>query len=209
MPIIVYDILQGTEPWHKLKAGIPSGTGFSKIVTLKGDRVKNFKTYLYKVAAEIIAGPKDQGRLSADMLRGIEFEDEARKCYELDEDVDVVCAGFIFADERRRYGVSPDGLVGENGLIEIKCPTLPIHIKYIDEAKLPNDYFQQVQGQLLVSGREWVDFFSYYPDLDTDTDVPNFKLRVYRDEIFIEKLRAELEIFVEELDKLVEKLRAM
>ena len=205
MPVIVDDIEQGTELWRKLKAGIPSGTGFSKIVTLKGDLVKNWRTYLYKVTAEAIDGPKEQGKLSNDMLRGIELEGEARKYYEFEEEVDVVCVGFIFADETRRYGVSPDGLVGENGLIEIKCPTLPIHIKYIDEAKLPNDYFQQVQGQLMVSDREWVDFFSYYPD----ADVPNFKLRVYRDEIFIEKLRAELEIFVEELDKLVEKLRAM
>jgi len=209
MPIIIDDILQGSPEWRDLKAGIPSGTGFSKIVTLKGDLVKNWRTYLYKVAAEAFDGPKEQGKLSAEMLRGIEFEDEARKCYELDENVDVVCVGFIFADETRRYGVSPDGLVGENGLIEIKCPTLPIHIKYIDEAKLPNDYFQQVQGQLMVSGREWVDFFSYFSDLNTDIDVPNFKLRVYRDEPFIAKLRAELEIFVEELDKLVEKLRAM
>jgi len=205
MPVIVYDILQGSPEWRILKAGVPSGTGFSKIVTLKGDMVKNFKTYLYKVAAEAIDGPKEQGKLSNDMLRGIEFEDEARKYYEFDEEVDVVCAGFIFADERRRYGVSPDGLIGKNGGIEIKCPTLPIHIQYIDENKLPNLYFQQVQGQLMVSDREWVDFFSYYPDID----VPNFKLRVYRDESFIEKLRAELEIFVEELDKLVEKLRAM
>jgi len=205
MPVIIDDIEQGTSSWFALRLGIPSGSNFDKIVTMKGVPTKQREKYLYQLAGELLLGEKEETHATPAMLRGTLLEGEARKYYEFDENIDVIQVGFIFVDDTRRFGISPDGLVGKNGLVEIKCPSLAVHLKYLDKGILPSAYFQQVQGQILVSGREWVDFFSYFPH----ENIPNFKLRVYRDDDFIGKLWSELDIFVEELGNLVEKLKLL
>ena len=101
----------------------------------------------------------------------------------------------------KKYGASPDGLVGEIGGLEIKCPTMAVHVDYLLRGELPTTYLQQVQGSLLVSDRQWWDFVSYYPGLKP------LIIRVERDEEFLKKLKSELQIFCEKLEEVYQKIK--
>lgn len=198
--MITLDMEQGSLEWMQARAGKPSASNFDKLVTMKGELSKQAQKYMYQLAGETLAGCKEEGYTNANMQRGIELEQSAREYYELINEVSVEEVGFCM-DEKSRYGASPDGLVGEEGLLEIKCPTMAVHIEYLVNGKLPSTYFQQVQGQLLVTGRKWCDFMSYYPDIRP------FIVRVERDEEFIKKLETALNEFCDELEKLVEKIK--
>lgn len=196
--MVIYDVEQGTDEWLNLRSGIPTASNFKKIVTSKGWPSKQQKDYMYKLAGEIILGEKSENFQSEYMQRGNELEDEAIEVYEKITGYTVERVGFCLCDEG--WGASPDGLINEDGQVQIKCPKLETHIGYLLKNKLPTDYFQQVQGELFVTGRKWSDFVSYYP---------KFKpmiVRVERDEDFMELLEKELHIFLEELNKTVELL---
>ena len=113
--------------------------------------------------------------------------------YEMLREVEVEQVGFCLSDSER-YGCSPDGLVGEDGMIELKNPSGKVAIEYLVGGKLPTTYIQQVQTGLLVTDRAWCDFVSYYPGL------PTLIVRVERDNWFLTALRNELKIFCDDLD---------
>ncbi|HDY86625.1 MAG TPA: exonuclease, partial [bacterium] len=183
------------------RAGIPSSSNFDKIVTTKGVASKSAQKYMYQLAGEKITGLKAETYQSKIMEQASITEGEARDFYELVNDVKINQVGFCYRDDRKLYGASPDGLIGDDGLVEIKCPLLSTHVGYLLEAKLPTDYFQQVKGQLLVTGRKWVDFVSYYPGIKP------LMVRVVRDEGFIASLNFELDLFCAELKQITEKIR--
>ena len=199
--MIIENVVQGTPEWQKERVGIPTASCFDKIITVKGERSKQRTKYMYQLAAERITGIKENGYQNAVMERGIQMEDEARKMYELMTGYTVTTVGVCYPDEQKRYGCSPDGLIGEEGLVEIKCPTSAIHVGYLLGGVLPTDYVQQCQGQLLVTGRKWVDFFSFYPGLKP------LLVKVKPDKKFLHSLQVELEIFCKELDAITEKIR--
>lgn len=193
---------QGSEEWFSARCGIPSASNFDKIVTLKGEPSKQREKYLFTLAAERISGKKEETYSNFAMQRGIELEDEARKYYEMDKNVEIEQVGFCLSDDGT-YGCSPDGLVypeDGHGLVEIKCPLAHTHIGYLIDGKMPSTYFQQVQGQILVTGADWCDFISYYPG------VKPFLIRVKKDEVFIKKLENELKLFTKELNEIVKKI---
>ena len=194
----IIDCIQNSPEWFAAKCGIPSASNFDKLVTSQGKPSKQRTKYLYRLAGETITGISEETYQNKDMLRGKEMEVEARQLYQLVSGEEVQEVGFCLADG---YGASPDGLVGEIGLLEIKCPTMAVHISYLLDNTLPVDYFQQVQGQILVTGRLWIDFMSYYPGIKP------LIVRVIRDEKFIKALRVELEVFCGELKDLVKKIR--
>lgn len=195
----IIDVEQGSPEWFTCRAGIPSASNFDKVVTTKGDDSKQVEKYAFQLAGERITGIKEETYQSKDMIRGVEIEAEARLAYELITGNEVKQVGICIADDG--YSCSPDGLVNMDGEIEIKCPTIAVHVSYLLDNRLPSDYFQQVQGQLLVTGREWCDFISYYPGLRT------FIFRVYRDEAFILKLHNALVTLVNNVNKIVEKIK--
>lgn len=187
---------QRSVEWFEARKGVPTASQFDKIVTIKGEQSKQRTKYLHGLAGELLGGIVEEGYQSAAMMRGNELEAEARAFYELiNEPVHTV--GFCLSDG---IGCSPDGLVGDSGLLEIKCPLISTHVEYLLKNELPSDYFQQTQGQLLVTGREWVDFISYYPGLKP------LVIRVTRNEEFLGKLKAELKLFCAELEETVRKL---
>lgn len=200
--IIVNDIEQGTPEWFAARAGIPSASNFSKIVTGKGTPSKSRKDYLYTLAAERIVGEKADTFQSAAMTRGIEMEEEARNFYELSQGVNVQQVGLVYHDEKKLYSCSPDGLMPDRGL-EIKCPSMHVHVDYLLEQKLPAVYVQQVQGSMFVTGLDKWDFMSYYPGM------PTLLLTLDRDDEFCNSLEAELVRFCEELEELTGKLRKL
>ena len=200
--MIIHDVEQQTEAWYSLRCGIASASNFAKIVTSKGIGAtgETRKKYLYQLAAESITGEKEQSYTNAAMQHGIDTEPKAREMYEFMRECKVQEVGFCMADGGR-YGVSPDGFVGLDGLIEIKCPLAQTHVKYILDNKLPTTYFQQVQGQLFVTERDWCDFMSYVPKMRP------FITRVYPDLEFHKKLEKELDKFCDELVILINKIK--
>ncbi len=187
---------QRSPEWFQAKLAVPSASRFSEIVTTKGIPSEQRKAYMYQLACEAVSGIREDRYKSAAMEMGILRENEARKIYAMEREVEVEQVGFCLADSEH-YGCSPDALVGSEGSIEIKCPTGKTAVEYLMQNKLPSAYFQQVQGQLLVTRRSWDDFVSYYPGL------PLFIIRVTPDLDFQKRLEKELEIFHEELESTI------
>jgi hypothetical protein len=199
--MITIDCQQGSAEWLAVRAGIPSASNFDKLITTKGEPSKQAQKYLYSLAAEKVSGIKEESFQSQAMLKGIETEIEAVAYYELTHDVpEVQTVGFVL-HESRRYGCSPDRLVGAKGLLEVKCPLPSTHVSYLLENNLYQDYLQQAQGQLLVTGRKWCDLMSYSRGLRP------LIVRVERDEKFLKALELHLEIFCNELEKITEKIK--
>lgn len=200
--MIIIDCKQGEDEWFAEKAGVPSAGSFKKIVDSTGKPSKSRVDYLDQLADEAIRGSVERGYQSGPMSVGIEREEESRSLYELIHGVEVKQVGFIYPDEQKKYGCSPDGLPPGKGL-EIKNPLGKTHVKYLRENKLPTGvgYFQQIQGSLLITGFDVWDFMSYVPGHKP------FILQVERDEQFIAKLRAELDKFCLELAVMVRRLK--
>lgn len=201
--MIIIDCEQGSEEWRKVKLGIPSASNFSKIIAKKGAewvQSKSRTLYMRKLAAERITGVSEEGYTNAAIEAGNDTEAEARAYYALIRGISVQQVGFCFEDGKK-YGCSPDGLVGEVGGLEIKCGIGSTQITRLIEGVLPSEYFHQVQGSLLVTGRKWWDFIAYHPKIKP------IVIRVERDEVFIDALRFELKLFCAELDKLTERIK--
>jgi len=197
----ILDCVQGSEEWAAARCGLLTASNFDKIVTASGEPSKQRQKLLYQLAGERLVGARENAFQNEAMQRGAELEAEARALYEMLTDNTVVEVGLCYKDDLRLCACSPDGLVGEDGGLEIKCPSLPVHIEYVLGAKLPTEYVQQVQGNLYVTGRKWWDFESYYPG------VRPLIVRVERDEKFIEKLDAAVKAFAAELEATVERIR--
>jgi hypothetical protein len=181
---------QRTPEWLEARRGIPTASRFDRILTAaKGVRSAAQDGLIDELIAEsLLPGDGVSLRMTADMEFGIKLEAEARCAYEMEyAKGNVTEAGFILAGGGR-FGGSPDALVGEDGGVEIKCPSATTHIGYLRAGGLPNDYKCQVHGYMVVTGRAWWDFFSYHRGL------PRFYLRVTRNE-FTAKLAGELAQF--------------
>ena len=196
----IFDCEQGTPEWNNVRCGLPTSSNFDKIVTADGKPSKQREKYLYTVAGEKVSGIKEDTFQSFAMTKGIEKEAEARNYYKLHHDVEVQEVGFCLADNGL-YGCSPDGLVGKDGGLEVKCPLIHTHVSYMIKGKLLEDYFQQAQGSLFVTGRKWWDIMSYYAGLKPVI------IRVTPDKAFHKALEIELELFCKELDELVTKIK--
>lgn len=194
----IIDVEQNTIEWMAARVGIPTASCFDKIVTSKGEPSKQKEKYLFRLAGESVTGIPEESYQNANMIRGNKVEEEARAYYDLTNGVEIERVGFCLADG---YGCSPDGFVGKNGLVQFKCPLISTHVGYLLDNKLPTDYIQQVQGELFVTEREWSDFVSYFPCMRP------LIVRVGRDEAFIKKLKIELEIFCNDLQETIGKVR--
>jgi predicted phage-related endonuclease len=158
---------------------------------------------MYQLAAEILTGQIQDSFSSEYMEWGTETEPAAREIYELENNERVEQVGFICLDNS--IGVSPDGLVGPDGLLEIKCPKTSTQLSYFIDQKLPGVYRAQVQGQLMVTGRQWCDFVSYDPRINAKAGY--MQIRVERDEEYIGELLTGINTFIGELGELLKKLR--
>jgi len=192
---------QYSPEWWAERLAHPTSSQYSKIVTSKGEPSKQRTAYMYELAAERLTGKQEDTFISIAMQKGAEREGLSRQVYEMENEIEVVQCGFCLSD-CGRWGASPDGLVGEDGLVELKNPLGKTQVERLltVDPKLPTAYIQQVQGQLLVTEREWCDFVSYVPGL------PLFVLRVEPDREFLAKLEAALVEFCEELDEICKRL---
>ena len=198
--MIIIDCEQGTKEWFEARCGIPTASCFDKIITSAGAKSKQFQGYLNMLAGESIVGAQETFRSEA-MQRGQELEGDARRMFEFVHGCDVEQVGLCFKDENKMVSCSPDGLVGKYSGLEIKCPSLAVHVGYLRANKLPTKYVAQVQGSMYVTGRKNWYFMSYFPGMK-----PLIKL-VRRDDMFHDKLDGYLNEFKELLSDVKQKLK--
>lgn len=201
--MIVHDLIQGSPEWFKARLGIPTGSSFEKILTPTGKISSQSDGYENRLVAEILTGdPIDDFAGTVWTERGNELEPEAVAYYEMTRGVETQRVGFV-TDDERTFGASPDRLVGEDGILEIKCPAPHTHVTLLLEQNVDQKYYPQIQGQLMVTGRKWVDILSYHPKM------PKSILRVERDEKYIAMLRDLLGMVRKNVDAKVAKVKGL
>ena len=201
--MIIVECEQGSRRWIETRLGIPTASQFSKIVTPTGKLSASREGYLGELLAEWCLGEERGADQTEWMERGKVLEEDAFNFYAVREDADPQKVGFCFRDKKRLVGCSPDALVGENGLLELKCPIAGKHLTYLFRKECPKEHYAQVQGQLWVTQREYCDFMSYHPGL------PPFILRCFPDEKYQEALNEAIPRFCEELEAGREQLGLM
>lgn len=192
---------QRSPEWMAARIGVIGGSSIGDVVA--GGTGKMRKQLMYRMAGEILSGQNYNGYQSADMIRGVEQEPEARSLYELVSGNTVEQIGMV--KDGPHFGCSPDGLVASDGMIEIKCTIPSVHIEYFIDGVVPSAYRKQIQWSLGVTGRAWCDFVSYSP---TVVDKPILIIRSGRDEKLIKELRAAAEKFIAEMLEIVKKVRS-
>lgn len=163
--IIHTEFQQGSDEWHSIRAGRIGGTSCAALLT--NGRSDNglgagAKSLIYRKAAEYITGPEEDTFVSPAMQRGTALEPIARRRYEQEYFCTVQEVGYISKGEY--LGVSPDGLIGSDGGLEIKCPGADEFLRFFDTREMEKKYYVQVQWNLYISGREWWDFAYYHPE---------------------------------------------
>lgn len=197
----IIDCEQGSEEWLRARMGIPTASAFADILSPGRGKAesKTRRTYLLKLAGEILTGELMDTVTTRHMERGKVMEDEARDYYAFTSDAEPQRVGFIV---NGRKGCSPDSLVGETGALEIKTAMPHILAEIILKGEFPEEHKAQTQGVLWVAEREWIDLAVYWPKM------PRFVVRAHRDETYIKEMSAAVDKFNEELDQTVERLRA-
>ena len=188
---------QNTDEWMELRRGKFTASTFKDMFATK--TTQTYQKAIYKVVFERLTGEQPESFSNEYMQRGHELEPLARKEYEMQTFADIQDAGFFELNEW--VGASPDGLVGKDGLIEIKCPSFNVTINYLLKKKLPNIYRHQVQGQLYVTGRKWCDFMIYHPKLKP------LIIRIERDEELIVELESKLTESIELAKSIINKIK--
>ena len=153
------DIKQGTPEWLQARLGCLTASKANDACAAESTAA--YQNYLWQLVAERETQAVEESFVSADMERGSELEPVARAAYEAHTGSFVTQTGFWLHPEIKWFGASPDGLVGDDGLIEIKCPRTSTHLRYRSEGKVPTKYKRQMICQLLCTGRKWVDFVSF------------------------------------------------
>lgn len=191
--MIVLDCEQGSREWIEARLGIPTASMFSQIVTPSGKLSASRGPYMGKLLAEWALGEPVDNFESEWMERGKFLEAEAFKYYGFVTESKPKKVGFVYKDEARMVGCSPDGLVSEIGTLELKCPSPGEHLTYLAGGVCPKKYVPQVQGEIWVTGALWGDFMSYHPGL------PPFLKHVVPDPAYQDALDTHMPTFIEEL----------
>lgn len=199
MELQIFNCEQGTAEWLLARAGIPTASEFDTVMAKGrgGGESKTRRTYMLKLIGERLTGEPAYSYTNDHMERGKVMEAEARDLYAMVADVEPVQVGFI---RRGDAGASPDSLIGDNGMLEIKTKLAHLQLDVLLGDELPSEHKAQCQGQLWIAEREWVDFVSYWPGL------PLFRKRVFRDEAYIARIKVEVDEFNNEMLELIERI---
>ena len=200
--------VQGSEAWFAERLGRATASRIADIIArTKTGYSTSRENYMVELALERITGQRADSYTNAAMQRGTELEPLARAAYEASTGVLVAEVGMIPHPRIAMAGASPDGLVGDDGLIEIKCPNSATHIRTLRTKKPSGEYVTQMAWQMACADRAWCEFVSYDPRMPDGLDL--FVTRVHRDDAMIAMLETEVEAFLAEVDALVVELRGM
>lgn len=196
---------QRTEEWHLMRLGKVTGSRVADVLAkTKSGYSTSRKNYMMELLCQRLTGVREESFNSQAMQRGTDLEPIARSHYEAQSGVMVIESSFVFHPSISAFGASPDGFVGDDGLIEIKCPNTAQHVDFMMTKKPDGKYITQMQAQMSCTGRKWCDFVSF------DDRMPErYQLafvRVMRDDLFITEMENEIKDFLLELDEIEDKL---
>ena len=204
----VIDVQQGTPEWAEARAGRVTASRIDAVLSRARDRKSEGATrrnYKAQIISEILTGrPQESGYTNKAMEDGKELEPLARSAYELARGEFVETVGFVVHPTIERAGASPDGLVGDRGLVQIKCPFPATHIGYLLGDEVPPDYQPQMLWEMACTERDWTDFVSYCPAFPPHLQL--FVARFPRDDKRIAEVTAEVSVFLKEADQIIEQL---
>lgn len=203
------EIIQGSLEWHQLRLGKVTASRVADVIAkTKSGYSASRANYLAELVAERLTGSPAERFTNTAMQWGTEKEPEARDAYMFATEADVSEIGFVHHPRIAMTGASPDGLVGDVGLVEIKCPNSATHIETLRGQQVPAKYITQMQFQMACTGRAWCDFVSFDPRLPPPV-LHLFIKRVHRDEAMIAELEREVEAFLAEVDATLADLQAL
>ena len=196
---------QGSEEWFTIRIGKVTASRVADVIAkTKTGYSATRDNYMAQLVCERLTGQKGDSFSNAAMQHGTETEPLARLSYEVTQNVLVDEVGFVPHPTIEMAGASPDGLVGDDGLLEIKCPNTATHIDTLLSQTVPGKYNTQMQFQMACTGRKWCDFVSFDNRLPEELQL--FVTRVPRDEVFIRLIESEIVQFIAELDDKINKL---
>ena len=200
----VIDAVQGTPEWLAARAGRVTASMISNV--LMKPETAGFRDYQAQLVAEILTGkPQGSDYTNAAMQFGTETEPLARSAYEAETGFSVDEVGLCIHPTIERAGASPDGLVGNSGLTEIKCPKVATHLAYMLAGVVPSGYKNQMMWQMACTERDWCDFVSFRPDLPEHLQL--FIVRFKRDPARILELETAVVAFLDTVDKMLSQLK--
>lgn len=198
------NIQQGTDEWFSARIGKVTASRVSDATA--GGKGVSRERYMGELIAEHLSGIKTDHFKSDAMELGNVREEDARNLYSFRKNFEITEVGFVDHPTIEMAGASPDGLVGDDGLVEIKCPAIHTHIATVlDGKKIPIGYRKQKQWQMACTGRQWVDYVSYCPDLPEEMQL--YIVRIERDNEMIAELESGIIDFQAELKTRIEELK--
>jgi len=201
------EIVQGSPDWFSARCGKATASKVADIIAkTKSGPSASRVNYAAQLVAERLTGTVEKSFTNAAMEWGTLTEADARNAYSFMHDVDVAEVGFVLHPTIGMTGASPDGLVGGDGLVELKCPNTATHIATLLGGTIPAKYVPQMQWQMACTGRAWCDFASFDPRLPDRMAL--FVRRLERDDKLIAELEAEVTAFLREVAETVDALTA-
>jgi len=201
MPEIIVDCEQGSDRWRELRCASIGGTAIGKIAP----NGKQCNDLLRAFVGEYLTGVPAENKGFQFLERGHEFEDTARQDYALTSGAEVQQVALVRLDNHKH--TSPDGLVGTDGMIEIKTRIPSVFVTAIEDGNKPINVTRQVQWGLYVSGRQWCDYIQYCPEFAEVGLNPTIIERIERDENMIKDLRSSADVFISDMLKMAEKIK--
>ena len=203
--IMIEMIEQRSDAWFEARIGKVTASRVADVIAkTKTGYSATRDNYMAQLVCERLTGQKGESFTNAAMQWGTETEPLARISYEVAQNVLVDEVGFVPHPTIEMAGASPDGLVNDDGLLEIKCPNTATHIETLLSQTVPGKYNTQMQFQMACTGREWCDFVSFDNRLPAELQL--FVKRVPRDNVFIRLIEGEIVQFLAELDDKINKL---
>lgn len=202
------DLVQGSDAWHEIRLGRATASRIHDIIAkTKSGYSASRARYEAELIAERLTGQPAASFTSAAMQHGIDTEPQARAAYEFLHDTEVEQVGFVAHPSVEHSGASPDGLVGDDGMVEIKCPETHTHLAYLLGGAIDARYRTQMLWQMACTGRDWCDWVSFDPRLPVRHQL--IVRRVERDDERIAEIEAEVREFLDGIAEKIARLEAM
>lgn len=200
-------MIQGSEEWHAARLGRVTASRVADVMAKTKTGYSASRTnYMMELLCQRLTGKREEGFTSAAMQRGTELESSARSVYEAENGVIVIECGLVQHSTIAMFAASPDGIIGSDGLLEIKCPNTSTHIDFLRTGKPDGKYQLQMLAQMACTGRDWCDFVSFDDRLPEPLQF--YCIRFYRDDCRIKEMLTEIQKFLEELDLLEKEMQS-
>lgn len=207
--MIIEDLIQGSPEWLQMRCGSVTASRMDDVMKYlnNGTESQARRDYRTEIVCEVLTGRTTEHYVSPAMEWGIETEPVARAAYEISQDCEVEQVGLAIHPTIKNFAASPDGLVGAEGLVEIKCPNTATHIEYLIAGQIPPEYGLQMLAQMACTERKWCDFVSFDPRLPKKFQL--FIRRFERDDALVDAVEMEVIKFLAEAEATITALNSV